>query len=255
MNLDRVKDKIRKLLGLAADDSTVDGEITAAMSLADKAMREYHLTAADLEIQSETTIDNGRERVHVQKTTVGRWKKSLAPWEDTLANAIATLVGSIGVYRSRERGGTFGQSYVPCLQWYGVAEDVQLARDLYDEWSHVIVTIAVARYGGAYRGDGASYCWGFSTALRNRANKIAADRSAVVTPSTTAMAKAETGSLADMLVRYRDDAKSWLAKEHGVNLRNVSLRHKVRNVDALADGQSDGLKANFTVNRRHKLTS
>jgi hypothetical protein len=256
MDLDRVKDKIRKLFALAADDAHADGEITAAMSLAERAMQEYHLTQADLEV-SRATVGTNAPREYVSRSSSGRWVKSLARWESTLSEAIRTLVGSVGLYRSHERKptGTFGvHRSTPCIVWYGVAEDVELAVSLYDDWSHVIATIAQGRYGGAYRGDGSSYAYGFAKALWERACTESESRAAVVTPSTTAIVKVGSGSLADVLATRQQDARAWLATT-GVHLcAPRGTRFTMKNPNAFEDGRSDGSRADFRATRKAKLT-
>lgn len=256
MDLDRVKDKIRKLLALAADDAQVDGEITAAMSLAERAMQEYHLTQADLEV-SQATVGTDVPREYAKRSSPGRWVKSLARWECTLSKAIKTLVGSVGVYCSHENKptGTFGVTRsTPCLIWYGIAEDVDLAVSLYDDWSHVIATIAQGRYGGAYRGDGSSYAYGFAATLCERARIEAKSRVAIVTPSTTAIVKLGLGSLADVLATRQRDARGWLATT-GVDLCSArGTRFTMKNPNAFEDGRADGSRADFTATRKAKLT-
>ena len=140
------------------------------------------------------------------------------------------------------------------MVWYGVAEDVELAVSLYNEWSHVIATIAQGRYCGAYRADGSSYAQGFASTLEERSVTEARSRTVVITPSTTAIVKVGSGSLADLLATRQKDAKAWLATT-GVRLYSGrGTRFTMKNPDAYADGCADGSRAAFTATRKAKLT-
>jgi hypothetical protein len=60
-DLNRVKEKIRALKALAADSGATEGEVTAAMNLAQKLCHEYMLNLADIEddrvVQVELQVD------------------------------------------------------------------------------------------------------------------------------------------------------------------------------------------------------
>lgn len=60
-DLNRIKEKIRALKALAADSGATEGEVTAAMNLAQKLCHEYMLNLADIEddrqIEVELTVD------------------------------------------------------------------------------------------------------------------------------------------------------------------------------------------------------
>lgn len=257
--LERAKRRIRGLLNLASDDAASEGEITAAMKLAEREMDRYHLDHADVEASESVGAAPQTERMDTVDSTCRG--KNRATWESALYHAISELVGSVGAYGIRGAG-TVGAFHAPSnrcgLRWYGPADDARLAADLFDEWSRVISTLAVGRYGGCLRGDGSRYAYGFAASLRENARRAAAARRTVVTLSTTALARREGGSLADVLDRKRADAKAWLAST-GIRLGTSGGRRRVilsgGGRDAFASGKADGDRADFSANRTKRLTA
>lgn len=258
MNLDKVKERIRKLLAIADDDRDADGEVSAAMALAEKALQEYHLTRADIEAENKSTASPTIEEKYGTADAFSHGRR-VTPWENQLWLAIETLVGSVHCYRTQgsKEVGTFKKIKLSdVLRWYGTAEDATLAAELFGEWQTVIATIAIGRYGGFARNDGAKYAYGFTESLREKAVKIADDRKNVTTASTTAIVLVGSGSLADVLRDKTKKADNWLATQ-GVKLyagrRNKAFRVIGESVSAYSAGRVDGQRAEFTAVRRKKL--
>jgi hypothetical protein len=259
MNLDKVKDRIRKLLAIAADDAIADGEVAAAMKLATAAMEAYQLERADIEAVAEPTE---AAPISMDRVTSDCRFARLSIWESTLSHAVRKLVGSVGVYvgRAERKAGTFRvPSTRSALVWYGSAEDAKLAAELFEEWAHVIATLACGSYGGCFRGPGALYADGFTRALNEQADRAAADRATVVTASTTAIVKLGGGSLADVLREKTLTAKTWLRDECGINLGSSKRRSSgysfgsSEHVGAFQAGRNAGQRAEFGVRRVAKL--
>lgn len=260
MNIDKIKDRIRKLLAIAADDATADGEVTAAMALAERALQEYHLSRADVEASSsESTTQPPTETFGTVDTFMHGARLTL--WESQLSHAVSVLVGSVNCYRTTKtkESGTFrvpksGQ----CLVWYGPEEDCLLAAELFAEWQHVIATLAIGRFGGFARNDGARYAAGFASSLLDKATVAAANRNNIITPSTTALVRVGSGSLADVLRKKQAEGREWL-KTTGVNLSCGSRRRGLSlsgsGYDAYRAGRDDGSRADFTATRKPKLTA
>jgi len=261
--MDKVKDRIRKLLALAADDAEVDGEITAAMKLAAAAMEKYQLDMADLEAateaQQEGLVQGSREFIEYG-ATVG---KKFAKWEGVLTLAIQELVGSVRAWhgRSRVSVGTFGKEEVRSrVVFVGTAEDAHLAAELFGEWRHVIATIAQGKFGGVYGGPGARYCMGFATSLMDKSRVASEDRKRVVTDSTRAIVPYGGGSLAEVIQARRNEVDVWL-RGTGIRLRTPSKRRRrgysfrgESDVDAFESGKQDGRRADFQAARKPKLS-
>jgi hypothetical protein len=227
------------------------------MKLAEEAMEKYHLTHADIEAEQQEAGTPKQTTEYQQTDSVGRWS-GLAGWEGTLSQAIVKLVGTVGVYKTTkyQKTGTFGKpGRKGILTWYGSVEDTTLAAELFDEWAHVIATIGTARYGGCFRGDGASYCIGFARALHEKASAEARQRWTPPQVTTSAIVKLGHSSMGAMLAAKKNESKNWLASQ-GVRLGSGSGGSgRIRNHDAYSDGQSDGRRAAFTTNRSAKLTA
>lgn len=255
-HIDKVKARIRKLLAIAADDSTIDGEITAAMALAERAMEAYHLDRADLEVEATKTTEEAYGK-HAGACIGAR----MTTWECSLFNAVAVLVGSVEAYKTtidRPKGVFQVASKKSAVMWYGPAEDARLAAELYEEWALSIAAIAIGKYGGAARGEGARYCFGFATALLDNARSQARKRREISTESTRALVLRGQGTLADLLIRKRSKAKNWLQKTEGWRPRKssgarVGYTATAAGRDAYQAGKSDGASASFSAKRTPKL--
>lgn len=256
MDMNKVKDKIRKLLAIANDSSEVDGEIRAAMKLAQDAMDKYHLDLADIECSAG---DSGVAAKVVEMNREQAFGKNsrMSSWESALGLSVSELIGSVDVYVSWTLGGTFGTEKRKCLQFYGAADDVRLAIELYAEWQLVIAAMATGRFGRAYKGDGLQYCDGFVSSLYEQVKAAARERKPMVTESTTAIVHVAGGSLADVLASKRDNANRWLLDTHGVKLsrgRGRGGSRRTGGLDAYHTGRADGRRAEFTARRIAKLT-
>lgn len=256
--IDRIKRRIRGLLNLAADDAAAEGEIANAMAAAERLMQEHQLEAADFEAATAQEVRAETRHGVVETTTQG---KALSTWESTLAFAVSNLVGTTGWYRNRDKRtvgvGTFKQPSIRSVVFfYGPQEDAEIARELFDEWSHTIATMATGRYGGCFHGDGAKYAYGFASALYYRTQKIERERAQITTESTAALVRVSGGSLAQVLDQKKQAAKDWVQKEIGLNFRKGSAGAGYRSGshDAYSSGLADGSKAEFSATRRRKLT-
>jgi len=257
MNLDKVKDRIRKLLAIANDDSSADGEISAAMKLAEEALEKYHLDRADVE--SHATTEKPHTETHIVENCTFHGKRMTA-WESRLWVAVKKLVGSVGAYSAKKivPNGTFK---VPekreVLCWYGPAEDVAIATSLFAEWRHVIATLAIAKFRGFARNNGARYALGFAESLVDKAGEADQNRRKLITNATTAIVHCTFGNLGQVLDRKREAATEWLRKEQGVRPTRGSIRRcsiTSNNYDAYEAGRTDGRNANFSVTQSKKLT-
>lgn len=258
MDQEKVKSQIRKLLNLAADDAATEGEIKAAMHAADRLLEKHHLERADIEAEAGLAAPpEARDKMASVRAVGGSAK--LRGWEQSLASAVAQLVGSVGYYYSSPTvmpTGTFGklEKRQPFV-FYGPEEDAELAKTLFEEWQHVIATLAVGKYGGCYNGDGGMYAVGFVEGLHSLVFDVVVQRKALSTPSTRALVRVGQGSLAEVLEQKRDLAKQWLKEERGVTLRRGASGAGVGrgSLSARDAGRSDGRRADFTAKRRPKL--
>lgn len=256
--LDKVKNRIRKLLAIAADDSVADGEITAAMNLAEKAMQAYHLEHADLEVENASSP--APHEMKFAKHAGACQTKKLTTWESQLYRAVKILVGSVDAFRTTtmaETGPFRKASEKAALMWYGPAEDAQLAAEIFEEWSGAIAAIAVGRYGNAVQGAGGQYAYGFARGLTDQAKQASEERSQICTASTTALVLRDGGTLSDLLALRAKEGKMWL-QNGGVRLRKSYSKRSGYSqsndgFEAHRAGLGDGRRAEFIAKRTKKL--
>lgn len=259
---DRIKRRIRGLLNLAQGDGAAEGEISNAMRMAADLMAEHHISQADIEAEAAAAQACGAKPVDIKMGQAdgacGTMK--LSTWESVLSDAIESLVGSVKCYRTHtnvKTGSVFGATERrSVLRFYGPAEDAQLAAGLFDEWQQVIAAMAIGRYRGCWKGDGAMYAYGFAKTLRARAEEAAKARTAISTASTRAIVQVGSGTLADVLRHKQQLASNWLRDDQKVKLCSGGSRsgYSAGSSNAYAQGRTDGSRADFSVNRRHKLT-
>ena len=254
-DMDAIKNKIKKLLAMAADDANLDGEVKTAMALAERAMEKYHLSHADIDaanVAANVTVDDDFQTQNSRGQNV-----RITQWERKLAVAIRVLMGSVGCFRDHvESKSGFGRvQQHGVITWYGTCEDVTLADDLFCEWAAVIGTIAMGKHNGVSRGAGARYALGFAESLLEQAETLAAKRREIITPSTTALTVAGE-TLSALLAQKRGNARNWLVKTKNVKLatgRSSGYAGCNGGHDAYNDGRADGQRADFNATRRHKL--
>lgn len=227
-----IVDRIKKLLGLAADNAAHNGEIENAMEAASRLIRDYQVEQSELDAASPEREESYGDTFAPFTTA------NSTPWMGALAQAVAMSVGSVQCYRCHAAvtSGAFGKPESRAgVKFYGPEADVMLARAIFEEWLQTIATIAYGRYGGIARGDGRNYCLGFVSALTNIAQNLYRP-----TPETgTAIVP-----VAQALEVKRVKGSEWL-RSTGVRLRTGSRTTGVTNHNAYASGRSDGANSGF----------
>jgi hypothetical protein len=259
---DNAKKKIRKLLSIAADDAASEHEIQNAVSHARKMMAEYHLTDDDLATGPE---DQERDAENAPKDRADCWIGSKAyTWETILAHFVSALCGCPWYETAKRlkktaagivaRDGAGREIRAKSVVFYGIAEDVRIARETYDELRIAVIALARLKWGGCFRGDGAAYAEGFCRGLQDQLDRENAEtkRVAVSTGDSRALVLIERRGA--LIRRKADIARRWLRTEHGINLRTTSGRGGSNGSgDARADGRADGRRYNTSAARRLKI--
>lgn len=258
MDTDKIKDKIKKLLNLAENDGAFDGEVDNALRFARRLMLRHNVTQEDLEEAKDAhevaadaeAVDYGR----VSAFTLG---PNLSQWESTLAHSICQLIGTVQFYREsgkfarRTAHGTIDYSKgepstATRLQFYGPEE----------EWSHIIVSMARMKYGGAFKGSGREYAESFAYALYQKVEKIRQEeKTAIAAGETTRCTALMVRNAGALMLAKKNKASDWLAKECGIKLSKSSRSSgsTIYDGDARAAGRADGNKADFSHSRKKKL--
>ena len=252
MNNDRIKEVILKLMAVAGDGSGAsEGEIDNALRLAAKLQDEHHLTADDIK---GTTPDDVIQPLRVRaKFTTQR----VTGWEIYLGNAILDLIGTViwvkGEPQPLRVNGVAKviRGHVPIIQtvdFCGPVQDAREAADLFEEWARLIAAMAVIRWGGAYRGNGAQYATGFAKALRDKAAVINAERIGVQARAprlTSDAAKGGAITLANRYLKIREAAQIHVyGKVKKGKGRSRNIKTDVKS-NAYQEGRAEGSRAGF----------
>lgn len=270
-NIDTIKERVRKLMAVANDGNAPDAEIDSAMRLAAKLLDQHHIDADEIGHEGK---DADTEMGQAFATTQNR---RFSTWELILSHAIKNLFGCVQCYISGEvrplrvngiakldDGGNVRKGRKICF--YGPAIESREAAELYQDWSASIATMGVARWGGCFRGDGAAYCYGFATALSNKAHQINSERKAIearpvlllsAPTELAASSQATAITLSDRYEILRDMGSDWLKKEQGVNLTRGSGRSGYGGTggEAYREGKQHGTSAHFSRGQKRKMLS
>jgi hypothetical protein len=245
MELGTIQRRVKAMLATAANKGSSAGEIETAMDMAMKLMEKYNLEREDIE-QIDDTKAFDLSKVEFSKVTVvGKSSKGYA-WEAGLANFICAFIAGANYYSCSQdaqplvakRGG--GYKKVKVKIFYGPAEDVQMAAEIYRGLHHMAYTYAMQMYGGWCKGDGGTFCHGFVQGLQD-AHEVIEEKQT----QTTALV------VVDMSKAITVASKGWLKKEHGVKLSSSTLDGvRKRNAGAFANGRTLGSKQSMNTSRR-----
>lgn len=261
--LEEAKNKIRKLMNLAADDAATEGEINNALEFARRLALRHNIDESELD-PSKTCHEVAADAEYDQMKSYSHFVR-LTRWESYLSQAIAELVGTIGAYVAGQEyaktpHGTveFDKKGQPkkrtAVAFYGPVADVQDALELYDEWRTTIIAMARMRYSTAVRHEGRSYAEGFSSELFRKVKKLAKQNPQQLQDSEcTALAVSNGLSL---MKAKKKEAKEWLSREKGVKLRSRGGGPGGEfHGEAFSQGRRDGAAANFSRDVTRKIGS
>ena len=252
----KIKDRIRKLLNVTAENNATDGEIENAMHAAQMLLHANNLTKEDVLNEDECERRSFEFGVHSTTTKGAR----LTLWESSLMTFCAEFIGTVKWYYNtdirRKKNGVAilkrngDPREVIRLHVYGPAEDAMLAVELYAELHHTIIAMTQLRYGSCLRGAGKNYAEGFAIGLKLRLHN--AEKQLTSDSQSTALV-VQSREIAEKIKR---DADQWLADSQGIHLAKGKKRrysNKSFNYNAFRDGRTDGQNAEVTKERRKKL--
>jgi len=263
-DIDSVKAILRKLLNVTKENAATEGEIESALAASKKLMEAHHLSEEDLGQEPEQQYrDVESAEMRQQYATIGN---RFYYWENCLSHFVSEFVGGVGVYRNkRKRPARNAQGIVTLdknekvvkgvsFVFYGAAEDVEIATELFLELRLIIMTMARLKFGGCFKGDGGYYAEGFVTGLNTKLAKNKRDERLECKDKTTALVLIERRQ--DLIQRKEDHAKQWLSEQAGVKLRTRSGGYSgaTGRYEAFTEGKSDGKQAEVNPARTKKLT-
>lgn len=262
-----IKDRIRKLLNLGADDGAFDGEVTNAMAAARALMLKHQIDDSDLERSDEDRVEEtvfGTGRAYSNN-------RFLSKWESALQYAISDLVGTVGCYRlsaeQREKDGRlqFDKNGRPEMKtplvFYGPESDVADAVVLFSEWQTTIATLAVMKHGGVFFGAGRNYAEGFAMGLLKKVRAIRQAETEQISAQKRGQLTGAAGAAAlmvlsanQLMAKKKEAALDWLKNEKGIKLRKTggSAGGKYDR-NAYQAGLRDGQRADISRNAKKRI--
>jgi len=219
MDLNDAKDRIAKLLAVASNEGSSEGEKSNAFTAAYILMAKFDLEADECK-HSEKQFDD------IFTETTG---KRQARWEVYLAGFIREVFGVAG-YSNRNQ-----------THFYGRREKIEMASEMFHELRHTIASRAKKQWGGWMRGDGGVYAEGFVTGLLKAYRETKRLRCA--TPEGNALVVQS-----DALVKKnRQEARTWLGEAKGIKLKSATPSSGPRGSNtAFNQGLSDGKQTNLS---------
>ncbi len=224
-DLDKIKERIRALLATAENDASTDGEVNNAMRFADALMRRHNLQRSDVEACDDGTFDINKVSYDRRSVTlVGQRRTS---WEMSLARLITQFVGTCkwyynsNAYRREPNGNCIdsdlhGKLIGATVTFYGPEEDVRLCCELFRDMGLQIAHNGKVKFGGYARGDGAAYCEGFVSGLREVNRRVERDQleDKTSSPGERALILANR----QLTTQLKQRAVSWLRDDVGLEL-------------------------------------
>ena len=191
-DISKIKDRVRKLLNLAADDGAAEGEIDNALRAARRLMLDHQLSEDDVSAPEEDLRTPEQIAADTKYGTAKSWSNAsrVPSWQGTLAQAVAKFIATVDVYHDhpavmRMPSGIVKHDGLPVVGWvfYGPHDDCVLASELHQELLLACATTAKLKYGGALMtGPGRDYCDGFAQGLYEKVKQATIDVEAGKTP-------------------------------------------------------------------------
>lgn len=262
MDTEKVKATIRQLLNLANNEGAAKGEIENAMRFAARLMEQHQLKDEDLTEVDDVLLDlekaeRSRERSY--------YDGNVAAWEGAAAMFAAKFVGGVGVYLDsnyqvvKKAGGiveidpkTMKPRVCRSVVFYGITQDAELARVLYEEIRVTIAAMARLKFGGVYRGPGRSYCEGFVNGLFSQLRDDE-QRQALIAQQSGGRELMVLQSRIAVVDKKMELAKQFLNKDCGVKTQKRSSGGGQHHHGAYSEGRSDGAKHNTAVSQRRRI--
>jgi hypothetical protein len=267
MDIEKVKDTIRKLLNLANNEGAAEGEIANAMRFAARLMEQHQLSEEDVSKVDEKLLDLEHAEMAQQSFFAHGEAESIQQWVSSAANFACSFVGGVkwyyqsavpvrdenGILKLKRTGSPIRRTK---MTFYGIAEDVEIAHQVYDELCMTIMAVARLRFGVVYRGSGRSYCEGFMAGLWNKwYNDQDQQRKLAHQPTSGSTALMVIDARKEIVARKEQLAKDWLSTKVKLGKGRSSRSQRDVDYDAYGTGKSDGSKYSASGSRRKKLTN
>lgn len=242
-NIESVKDTIRHLLNLSKNNAATEGEVSNAIRFASQLMAKHHIEESEL----------AEPAVMQEMVQVGAWGngRRLSSWESMLGAFVRDFVGSVVAVLNKNvipKKNEFGLAsfndkgevvYGQTMQFFGIPEEVQLAKALYEDLALTIATMARLKYGTCLRREGKEYADGFVIGLQTKL-KEAKKEQLQLTQKSTALVVQKF----EVVQQKFKEKNGWVPKDK---------YRKVKGSSILTDGINDGKRMEVNANRTAKI--
>ncbi len=237
--LEKVKEKIAKLIALCQDPSASQGEIDNSIRLATKIMAKFNITRDDIDMNC---LDPAK-KVKMGRCMVSAMNTKEIRWEGQVAMFCCKFIGSCSCYSTSSvmiEGGK--ETPIDILFFYGSRNESEMAADTFRKIREVIANNAKMKYKSYTNLDGRSYAEGYVVGLYDsldlQMKQLKDD------PETHGLIlQSEQASLI-----IQDKSKEWLSSEYNINLQQKRLRSVKQNNETKAKGIIDG--RNHSLNQK-----
>jgi len=240
MNIDQVKNKLKKLFAVAECDASADGEVANAMAAASALMNAHQVTREDLTDNDDGTV-NIDDLKFGKHTRYSRYS-AITAWESALCRFIVEFVPGTGYYVEKNcirknQHGMATNKRATIITFYGPDLDAQFCCEIFDEVVYFIAAAASLRYGNAMaRGQAAAYAEGFAHGLLDANREEVKQLKQVAQSDSTALV------VVNRSLAVSKASRGWIETELGGRLRKGrgarSAAHK--GVGAYNQGKVDG---------------
>lgn len=242
LNINKIKERINKLLNTAANEGSTPNEKAVAMQMATDMMRQYNLDRDDI------SEDHINATASFKTVTIQSLWSRMTPWESQLA-VFVTMYIVKGVYCVESKIGNTGRNRGAVgrgiLNYTGAGEDAEIAAATFTFLRDLLVAQCTAKYGSPVRDDGRMYSLGFVRGLFLTAKEA-------VELENDAAATSRALIRTDMLqIASRDYYLS--QQDSDVKVTSKSAKIYGRQGEAYNLGVTDGRAAN--AGRRHPIAA
>lgn len=244
-NLDKIKDKLRKLLMLSDGVGASQGEIDNAMAAATRLMTQHNLTREDVDMHAQDPTKN----VKMGRSSSVSLGRNFSTWESMLCQFVTKFIGYASYYSSpsvalKKNGLAVldedgKQRFGSMVYFFGAWDNCEACVEIYEELRDTIQAMALLLHGGWFRGDGAVYCQGFCVGLVETYTRSVKQLKQHDEQTTALVLADEQNQLA-----IAGKANNWLRKKHGVKLRTTSMSGANGSSAAFNQGRKDGASYN-----------
>lgn len=151
--LQKIRERIVKMLNLAKDGGASEGEVENATRMARQLMNEYNIDESEL-IAAETGTVQVGDHLGMKKVTFEGWESSLS--------VVCKFVCDVTPYKQTVKAGQE-------IRFIGLPTDVAIARDLFSSLLITVKTMAKQRNGAGWTRAHQSYALGFVDSLVRKA--------------------------------------------------------------------------------------